>query len=74
MSGAGEEAPEVRRLAAVGARVGEDVTLDAPVSPRLLEGASRAAEIFGEWWGYRVPGIVAAGGTAPAAAGSGLRE
>lgn len=53
----------------VAARTGEDLTLDAPVSPRMLEGARKAGATFGEWWGYRVPVIEPEGGTAIARGG-----
>ena len=65
--------PLVPLATLLAARTGEDLVLEAPVSPTLLDGARRAGETFGEWWGYRVPGIAPDGGTEPArATGSGV--
>ena len=58
--------PLVPLATLLAARTGEDLVLEAPVSPTLLDGARRAGETFGEWWGYRVPGIAPDGGTEPA--------
>jgi hypothetical protein len=33
--------------------VGEDLRLEAPVSPALVEGAERVSARFAGWWGYR---------------------
>lgn len=46
----------------IAARTGEDLRIEAPVSPRLLAGARRAAAMFAEWWDYRPPEIDPAGG------------
>jgi hypothetical protein len=54
------------------ARLAEDLTIEGPVSPRLLAGAGRAAATFQEWWGYRPPELRAEGGEEPARGGDGV--
>jgi hypothetical protein len=62
--------PFVPLATLLAARTGEDVAFESPVSPRLLAGARQAAQMFGEWWGYRVPELRPAGGEMPAKAGT----
>ena len=54
------------------ARLGEDLTIEGPVSPRLLGGARRAAATFHDWWDYRPPELRAEGGEEPAPGGDGV--
>lgn len=50
-------APWVPPFLILAARLGEDLRIEAPVSPRLLDGAAQAGALFAAWWGYHVPRI-----------------
>jgi hypothetical protein len=45
--------PFVPAATALATAVGEDLTIDAPVSPRLVRGAEQASRLYSDWWGYR---------------------
>jgi hypothetical protein len=57
--------PLVPAATALATALGEDLRLEAPVAPALVEGAERASALYAEWWDYR-PARVSAAEAAPA--------
>jgi hypothetical protein len=45
--------PFVPAATALATAIGEDLTIDAPVSPQLVDGAERASRLYSGWWDYR---------------------
>lgn len=56
----------------IAARIGEDLTFEAAVCPKQLEGARNAAALFSDWWDWRVPRFHAATAELPFVGGDGI--
>lgn len=62
--------PWVPPLLPLAATLGEDLRLEATVSPRLLAGAAEAGALFARWWGWRAPRLEADAAPADPPAGT----
>jgi hypothetical protein len=64
--------PFVPLAAMVAGRLGENLKVDGPASPRIVAGANRAGALFADWWEYRPPRVRATREAHPGSRGDGV--
>ncbi len=62
--------PFVPVATALATGLGEDLTIEGPVSTRIVEGARAASRMYSEWWSYRAASVIAEEAVAAQARGA----